>query len=157
MNDSPQQSPESSSPRSRGKTEPTADLKHHQLRCSICRSESQGQIEEAFISWESVDVIAGTYAIPRCSVYRHAHATGLFARRDRNIRRALGLLIHRADKVRDVSADAIIRAAQTLARINERGEWTTPPTRVIVTREASRPADEAPASQSRQGAGSTTA
>jgi len=109
-------------------------LSYHTRNCAICGSEYQDEIEDAFLNWESVDTIARSYAIQRRSIYRHAHATGLFARRDRNIRRALGLLIHRADKVRDVSADHIIRAAKTLAHLNEQGEWVAPVTRIVVSR-----------------------
>ncbi len=127
--------------RSRGSSKQNSLLEHHQTQCGICGSEHQEEIEEAFINWESVDTIARGFSIPRRTVYRHAHATGLFAKRDRNIRRALGLIIHRADKVRDVSADSVIRAAKTLAHINEHGEWTTPPTHVIVSSGTARPSN----------------
>jgi hypothetical protein len=108
------------------------DRARHRRRCAICGAKCQQEIEDAFVSWESVDIIAENYGICRRSVYRHAHAFGLFVRRDRNIRRALGLLSHRADKVRDVSADSIIRAVEIFAHINQRGEWRTPPAHVIV-------------------------
>ena len=139
----PQSRPEK--PRRRHRKKPSADsespLERHERRCAICGTRYQEEIEDAFINWESVDTIARSYGIDRRSVYRHAHATGLFAQRDRNIRRALGLLIHRADKVRDISADSIIRAAKTLAHLNEQGEWTAPPTHVIVSSGAARPTD----------------
>jgi hypothetical protein len=132
--------PRSNSPRRRRRrtkalahTPESLLLSYHTRNCAICGSECEDEIEDAFLNWESVDTIARSYAIQRRSVYRHAHATGLFARRDRNIRRALGLLIHRADKVRDVSADSIIRAAKTLAHLNEQGEWVVPIRRVIVS------------------------
>ena len=132
--------PEKSPRRRRKKPSPDSEspLERHERRCAICGTRYQEEIEDAFINWESVDTIARSYGIDRRSVYRHAHATGLFAQRDRNIRRALGLLIHRADKVRDISADSIIRAAKTLAHLNEQGEWTAPPTHVIVSSGAAR-------------------
>lgn len=73
------------------------------------------------------------YRFDRHAVYRHAHATGLFAIRDRNLRRALGLIIHRAETARNITGDTVIRAVRTLAHINDAGEWVNPPTHVIVS------------------------
>jgi hypothetical protein len=112
---------------------PSSPLELHQRYCGICGTECQEEIDDAFVSWESVDTIARSFGIRRRAVYRHAHALDLFAQRDRNIRRGLGLIIHRADKVRDVSAADVIRAVKTLAQINDRGQWTPPPTHVIVS------------------------
>ena len=135
--------PRPQKPRRRTKQASTAasdsSLDRHHRRCAICGTKYQEEIDDAFINWESVDTIARSYGIDRRSIYRHAHATGLFAQRDGNIRRALGLLIHRADKVRDISADGIILAAKTLAHINEHGQWTAPPTHIILSYAAPRP------------------
>jgi hypothetical protein len=107
-------------------------LARHRIRCGICGSEWQQEIDEAFTNWESVDEIVKSFNhVNRRALYRHAHATGLFARRDRNIRRALGLIINRADEVRDVTADSVIRAAKILTHINAHGQWVQPPTHVI--------------------------
>ena len=134
----PSQASQPEKPRLRRRTKISAvdsesPLGRHQRRCVICGSRYQDEIEDAFVNWESVDTIARSFHIDRRSVYRHAHATGLFAQRDCNIRRALGHLIHRADKVRDVSADSIIGAVKALAHINEHGRWTAPPTHIIVS------------------------
>jgi hypothetical protein len=111
---------------------PMSALARHRIRCGICGSEWQQEIDEAFTNWESVDEIVKSFNhVNRRALYRHAHATGLFARRDRNIRRALGLIINRADEVRDVTADSVIRAAKTLTHINAHGQWVQPPTHVI--------------------------
>ncbi|MGA8767134.1 MAG: hypothetical protein WB559_08945 [Candidatus Acidiferrales bacterium] len=116
-------------------------LARHQANCGICRSEHTEEIDDAFINWESVNHIAREFNIERRVVYRHAHATGLFPKRDRNIRRALGLIIHRADKVQCVTADSVIRAVQLLAHINESGDWIAPPTHVIFSSGTPRPAN----------------
>jgi hypothetical protein len=105
----------------------------HKELCGICASDCREEIDDAFINWESVNDIASEFQIERRVVYRHAHATGLFPKRDRNIRRALGLIIHRADKVQGVTADSVIRAVHLLAHINEAGEWIAPPAHVIVS------------------------
>jgi hypothetical protein len=113
--------------------QPTSRRERHKELCGICRTKYREEIDDAFINWESVNNIAWEFQIERRVVYRHAHATGLFAKRDRNIRRALGLIIHRADKVQGVTADSVIRAVHMLAHINEAGEWIAPPAHVIVS------------------------
>ena len=108
-------------------------LTMHEAHCKICASNMREELDEEFVDWHSVATIATAYRFDRHAVYRHAHATGLFAIRDRNLRRALGLIIHRAETAPKVTADTVIRAVRTLAHINESGEWVNPPTHVIVS------------------------
>jgi len=119
-------------------------LELHQAHCGICGDKLQEEIDERFVNWECVSQIADDYELDRSALYRHAHATGLFPRRDRNIRRALGLIIHEADRVQ-VTADAVVRAVKIYAHINARGEWVNPPTRVVFSSTAARPKKPAPA------------
>ena len=58
----------------------------------------------------------------RASVYRHAHALGLFQKRQRNVRAALERIIEKAGEV-DVTASAVVAAIQAYAKINSAGEW----------------------------------
>ena len=105
----------------------------HARICSICCHPDRDAIEEDFIHWHSPSDIAFDYHLPdRSSVYRHAHATGLFARRSRNLRFVLENLLERVDKVK-VTAHAVIRAVRAYTRINDAGEWIEPPTRIIVS------------------------
>jgi hypothetical protein len=55
-------------------------------------------------------------------LYRHAHALGLFQKRQRNVRAALNRIIERAESV-DVTASAVVAAIQAYAKINSAGEW----------------------------------
>jgi hypothetical protein len=55
-------------------------------------------------------------------VYRHAHAVGLFPRRQRNVRTALGRIIEKAGEV-DVTAAAVVAAIQAYSKINAAGQW----------------------------------
>ncbi len=105
-------------------------LELHRAHCVICTSKLRDEIDEAFIDWRCVNQIAAEYRLHRGTLYRHAHATGLFARRDRNIRRALGHVIEHAGRV-EVTADSIIRAAKIFTHINAHGSWVQPPTHVI--------------------------
>ena len=59
--------------------------------------------------------------MPRGSIYRHAHALGLFSKRQRNVRAALEKIIEHAGDV-DVNAAAVVSAVTAYARINSRGE-----------------------------------
>ena len=104
----------------------------HEAHCGICRSRYRDEIEEEFTSWHNVHNIAQHWHIERRSIYRHAHAMGLFAIRDRNIRLALGHIIERAESVR-ASSDSVIRAVRMLTHVNEDGEWVQPPAHVIVS------------------------
>lgn len=110
----------------------------HEAHCGIRGTDCQEEIDEAFVHWHSVAKIAEDYRIERRAIYRHAHATGLFPRRDRNLRRALGLIIHRAESAEHVTADSVIRAVRTLAHINDAGEWVNPPTHVIFSASSQR-------------------
>jgi hypothetical protein len=63
------------------------NLERHERYCKICRHEQREAIEQDFIAWHSPEEIARDYRLAdRRGVYRHAHATGLFEKRDRNIR-----------------------------------------------------------------------
>jgi hypothetical protein len=83
--------------------------------------------------------VAKDYDIDRRGIYRHAHATGLFAKRDRNIRRALGRIIQEADHVMP-TADSVVRAIKLLTHVNAHGDWVQPPTHVIFSSATAHPA-----------------
>jgi hypothetical protein len=122
---------------------PMSRLARHQAHCGICGDELQEEIDEAFVNWECVYKIADEYEIDRRAIYRHAHATGLFAKRDRNLRGALGHIIHEADRV-SPTADSIVRAVRMFAHINARGDWVNPPTHVMFSTATARPANAMP-------------
>jgi len=89
----------------------------------VCRHEQREDIERAFVGWRSPAAIAEEFGLAdRASVYRHAHALGLFENRGRNIRAALGYMIERVTEV-DVTAAAVVSAIQAYAKINAAGEW----------------------------------
>jgi hypothetical protein len=89
----------------------------------VCRHAQRDEIEAAFIGWHSPAAIADEFGLAdRASVYRHAHALGLFEKRRRNIRAALERIIEKAGEV-DVTAAAVVSAVQAYAKINSAGEW----------------------------------
>jgi hypothetical protein len=58
----------------------------------------------------------------RTTVYRHAHALGLFEKRKRNVRAALERIIEKSGEV-EVTASAVVAAIQAYAKINAQGQW----------------------------------
>ena len=95
----------------------------HEVNCTICAHESRGEIERDFIAWKSPAVIAEEYALPnRASVYRHARAFNLTAKRGRNVRAALEQIIEKVGDV-DVTSAAVVAAVQAYAKINAAGQW----------------------------------
>src|SRR6266581_9025912 len=95
---------------------PTANLGRHAAECKICAHSQRQEIERDFINWQSPTTIAKSYKLAnRASVYRHAHAYGLFSKRQRNVRAALEKIIERAGEV-EVNAAAVVSAVGAYAR-----------------------------------------
>ena len=98
-------------------------LGRHKRTCSVCRHEKREEIESAFVGWRSPAAIAEEFTLAdRASVYRHAHALGLFPKRQRNVRAALERIIEKAEGV-EVTAAAVVSAVQAYSKINAAGEW----------------------------------
>src|ERR1019366_2231810 len=79
-------------------------------------------IEADFVSWQSPGELALQYRITRNAIYRHAHAFGLFSRRNRNIRAALGQIIEQAGRF-PVTGQSVVAAIAVLSKINAQGQW----------------------------------
>jgi len=99
------------------------NIGRHKRNCSICAHERCEEIEEEFVGWKSPSAIAGEFGLSdRSSVYRHARAFGLFAKRQKNVRAALERIIEHAGEV-DVTATAVVSAIQAYSKINAAGQW----------------------------------
>lgn len=99
------------------------NLGRHRRNCSICSHVEREEIEREFVAWRSPAAIAEAYGVTdRTSIYRHAHALGLFPKRQRNVRAALERIIERAGDV-DVTASAVVAAVQAYSKINAAGQW----------------------------------
>src|SRR5262249_30090236 len=98
-------------------------LGRHRRSCTVCAHERCVEIETDFVGWKSPTVIAQEYNLAdRTSVYRHAHAFGLFEKRKRNVRTALERIIEKAAEV-EVTSSAVVAAVQAYAKINAQGQW----------------------------------
>ncbi len=101
------------------------DPARHRL-CEVCKHPACFLIQEAFLQWTSPEVIMKKYGLKsRATIYNHAHALKLFARRDRTLRFALGHIIEQADRV-NVTARDVIQAVYTYSHVNDDGMWVQP-------------------------------
>lgn len=97
-------------------------LSMHAAKCSICRHPQRAEIESDFLDWVGAWTIVREYGLgSHTAVYRHAHAFGLFARRDRCARIALGRLIEQVDDVKPTAA-SIVSAIRLLAKLTSQNE-----------------------------------
>jgi len=104
------------------------DFSRHSRRCSICLHPDRDAIEGDFIRWRSPELIAREYKLAnRTSIYRHAHCTGLFAWRRRELGRVLEGMLENHEHIPLEASDAIVRAARVYAHLDENGNWFEPP------------------------------
>ncbi|MHB8411054.1 MAG: hypothetical protein ACYDDI_03810, partial [Candidatus Acidiferrales bacterium] len=131
-------SPAAKSQNSHGRIHPrVANLARHAAKCGVCNHPSRAAIEFDFLNWRNPFDLVRNYRLRNLStIYRHAHATGLFSRRRLNLRFALERIVERVGEV-PVTANAVIRSIRAITRINDAGEWVDPPARVIISREDS--------------------
>lgn len=109
------------------------NLGRHARKCAICNHAERDSIDADIISWRSASTITLDYALPaRSSIYRHAAATGLLQRRQRNLRGACERIIERVDDA-PPSASAVLGALRIYSQITEDGQWLEPAKRSIVT------------------------
>jgi hypothetical protein len=73
------------------------NLGRHQAQCAICNHPDREQIEEEWVNWGPTSYTARRYGVSRDGIYRHAHALGLFRKRERNAIRVLEKMIERVD------------------------------------------------------------
>jgi hypothetical protein len=104
------------------------DFSRHARRCVVCAHPDRDAIEGDFIRWSSPSAMAKTYKIAdRASIYRHAHSTGLFNPRKREVGRVLETVLENVEQCPIDSFDTIIRAARLYTHLDDRGNWTEPP------------------------------
>lgn len=95
----------------------------HAKFCKICNHPQREEIEEDYVSWLGPAKIKDKYGLADVStIYRHARATGLADKRDRNIKAALSRIIEKAGDVVPNSA-AIVQACIAYAKINSEGRF----------------------------------
>jgi hypothetical protein len=109
------------------------NLGRHQRRCKVCHHPDRDMIEQEFLRWSSPCEISEQFDLgDASSIYRHAHAFGLFARRRLNIRCVAEQILEGADSVKP-TGNSVLRALRAFTQITDDGQWIEPPKRVVVT------------------------
>lgn len=123
--------PKSSVASDQPKSDP--NLARHIRKCAICNHPDREFIEEDFVAWRSEAFLCRVYTLPSpSSIYRHASATGLLARRRRNLRGVAERIMENVNGA-TVTASAVLRAMRIFASITEDGQWADVPRRSVVT------------------------
>jgi hypothetical protein len=108
------------------------DFERHSRRCSICPHPDRDAIEGDFVRWRSPIMIAEDYGLEdRSSIYRHVHATGLFARRAREVAHTMEKYLelvdhHSPSEPGPFDLDAITRAVRVYSHLDHDGRWVEP-------------------------------
>jgi len=100
-----------------------ASLGRHQRKCTVCHHPQRQEIEQDYLRWGSPTAIARVYGLSGpTAIYRHVHATGIFARRRARLRLALDPLIEQVAEV-NITAHAIISAIKTSFNFQNARKW----------------------------------
>ena len=112
-------------------SKPETSSSRHQRKCIICHHADREEIEQMFLHWFSASTIYRRFLLKdRSSIYDHAHATGLYSRRRKNMRCALENIIERSDEC-PISSNGIVRAIKAYCSLTTAGEWVEPASRVV--------------------------
>lgn len=112
----------------RAATDSIPNFQRHSRRCRICNHPERKAIEADFFEWKRANWIEQRYGVHgQSTIYRHARATGLDVRRQANLSRRAEEILEKVDAIETPSASLILRAVQTLASLNERGQRIKPP------------------------------
>jgi hypothetical protein len=110
-------------PRPAGRRAGRANPGRHERLCAICNHPDREAIEFDFLHWRNpYDICRQHHIRDGSSIYRHAHATGLFALRRRNRRWVLERLVERVDEA-NITDIGILRALREYNRLNDDGQW----------------------------------
>jgi hypothetical protein len=131
-----------------------ASLERHRRKCVICKHKDREDIETDFLHWHSAINIVCDYDLPQArALYRHVHATGLYAKRQQDMRYAAAHIVDNAENVKP-TAHAVLQAMRACTLINDQGVWVDPPKHIVHTHieqaaaQLTSSAAEAPASAS---------
>src|SRR5579863_8448152 len=103
------------------------NLGRHRAQCKICcfSDSIRERIEEEFISRTPLHWYLEEYGIVRDTLYRHAHAVGLFGERRKYLSRVLEMIIDRGERS-TVSTPVVISAVKALAKMDPAGKSAEP-------------------------------
>ena len=97
-----------------------SSLKRHEAQCSICQSTYRKEFEENFLRW-STAADWSRWGFEKYTVYRHAHALGLFEKRRENYKSALERILETGSQTY-TTAGNVVAAAKVLLELREKEE-----------------------------------
>jgi hypothetical protein len=107
---------------------------YHRIKCNVCRHPDHAAIDQDFLRWQSPEKLARQYGLANhTSIYRHVHATGLYARRRLTICTALESIIEHAERVVPTATE-VVKAVKIYSQFNDRGQWVEPAKHRIIQR-----------------------
>ncbi len=113
-----------------------SSFEHHRRKCLVCNHPEREAIEELFINWHSPRAIHSEFGIyPRLdwsSIYRHARAAGLYAKRRKNLRAVFDLVLEQAADVAP-TAHGIVAVVRGYSCLTDTHKWVEPEKRVRIT------------------------
>jgi hypothetical protein len=110
-------------------------IDRHERLCAICHHQDREAIEQAFLQWRRTTDIRYEFSLPsRTTIYRHAHAMGLFEKRAQSVRFVLENVMEESSAC-ESTGDTMVRAVRAYSCLDRSGRWVEPPRRVIIARE----------------------
>jgi hypothetical protein len=107
---------------------------YHRIKCNVCSHPNRAAIDEAFLRWESPETLVRKFGIAhRSSIYRHAHATGLYAKRRRALSSSLEFIIEHAGHVVPTASE-FFRAVKEYGQLDDQGQRIVPSKPLIIQR-----------------------
>jgi hypothetical protein len=99
---------------------------YHRIKCNVCSHPDRAAIDEAFLRWESPEKLARRFGLDNhTSIYRHVHATGLYARRRRALSSSLEFIIEHAGHLVPTASE-FFRAVKEYGQLDYQGERIAP-------------------------------
>ncbi len=97
-----------------------APSKHHSALCQICRHPDREEIDRDFLHWTHADALVREYGLGSSrAVYRHAHACGLYERRQKRLRFALYRIVEHVSEIKPTPA-VILGAIRLIYQMDQK-------------------------------------
>jgi hypothetical protein len=100
-------------------------IERHSRKCQVCSHPNREAIEKAFVHWRRPTLISQLNNLSGDSLYRHARAFNLFARRRSNVRSLLENIMERGIET-EITGDTMLRAVRSYVSLSDDNRWTEP-------------------------------
>ncbi len=105
-------------------------VERHSRKCQVCSHPDREAIEKAFIHWRKPKLISRFHRLSGGSLYRHARALNLFARRKANVRSLLENIMERGVET-EITGDTMLRTIRAYVCLSDDNQWIEPTSNVV--------------------------